>query len=573
MADKTVFGENMAVNIPLQLADENETKMDTDPPLYETPQVDFSSGWKDRGFAIAFWIHTIAVILVGLILGAPIVFSIVRNIEFNSLEQSSVNLNIKVYLFGLGAAGVAGGLASIITLFFLQACAGQVIKCAFLIIIMAHVMLVVIFFFVFFPLCFIPGFFLVMILIYLSCIRKRISFAEAHLQAGCASLRSQPSLILVAVLMLIVEFLWFVFWLLMVIGMHRTFMSSTSTSSLNGNTSLTNTTAFNLSSSTPARMMTTKLVNGSKKKLFNGTSSGMREKQISVSKNMNSTDRRFEDNNITRNSTSEAPQWYSSYINDIIYFFMMLSWYWGAVTFGNIAHFIVACAVGRWWFSTESNEQYSTGNSINRAFTTNFGTICMGSLFEAIIKALRSTANKNRQKSVIACVLGWILGIIEKVVGYLNEWAFIFAALTGQGFVEASRSFIELFKKRGWTAIINDAVIGTTLSLINFIVGLISATAGGLLVYFMTNKSPEQIIASIIVAIISLFIGIFMSSIITTILISCVRTVFVCFALNPAVLGATHPDHLQKLSKVWHKFYPQEYATSGYANHLNEPMV
>ncbi|CAM4924394.1 unnamed protein product [Rotaria socialis] len=98
---------------------------------------------------------------------------------------------------------------------------------------------------------------------------------------------------------------------------------------------------------------------------------------------------------------------------------------------------VVACTVGDWWFSNDDCRLYGMSNSIKRAFTTNLGTICFGSLFH-----------------------------------------------------------------------------------------------------------------------------LFISSIFTTLLASCVRTVFVCFALHPAALGATHPEHLEKLTTVWHKFYPEEFAST-----------
>ncbi|CAF3596895.1 unnamed protein product [Rotaria sordida] len=85
---------------------------------------------------------------------------------------------------------------------------------------------------------------------------------------------------------------------------------------------------------------------------------------------------------------------------------------------------------------------------------------------------------------------------IERLVGYLNEWAFIYSAITSQTYVEASRTFIELFKKRGWTLIINDTLIGTTMLLLNIVVGLASAAAGGVIVYFVAPNRSEEIITA-----------------------------------------------------------------------------
>ena len=581
MDDKAWSGETAAVNIPLQYPNEDEIKMDENPPPYQNPRVDFSSGWKDRGFAIAFWIHAAIVIILALVLGVPRIKSHINSaseVSQNAIKGSNVTLlddiGMKPIVLGLSSASAVAGLSSCFIFLLLQQCASQFIKCSFFIIIMIQVTAIVGLSFVFWPLCFIPGVFLSIILICVCCIRKRIPFAEAHLKAGCAALRSHPSLILIAIVMLIIEFLWFVFWFLMVLGIHHAAADSTSNIQINTNETLSNTNVFYTTNTKPMWIMTTPSFNDDRIKKSNSTTYSMRKKQERTNKTINEIDQEMKNFNTKDNSTSQDT-WYKSYGHSIVGFLLLLSWYWGAITFGNLAHFITACMVGQWWFEGEENQQYSMRTSIKRAFTTSFGTICFGSFFEALIKALRRSVEDNNRgnRSIVSCIIGCILRIIERAIGYLNEWAFIFAALTGQGFVQASKSFIELFKQRGWTAVINDAVIGTTLAFLNFSIAVMSATVGGLIVYFTTNKPIEKLVFIIIlVVIVGFIIGLLMSSIITTILTSCVRTVFVCFALNPAALGATHPDHLQSLTKVWHKYYPQEFSNSGYSNQFKETI-
>jgi len=567
MGDKNLLNEDPTVNIPLQYSVDGAPKTDEGPPAYEHPEIDFTSGWKDRGFAIAFWIHTAAVIILGSVLGIPVVVHLIKNIPFNELGQRAPKFDFKPFLYGLGAAAGVGSLSSFLTFFLLQLCAGGIIRCSFLVIIMFQISLGVGLYFIFWPLCIIPGFFLLITLICLTCIRKRIPFAEAHLQAGFAALRSHPSLILIALVMIVVQFLWFVFWFLMVLGIQN--VSNKSALSFNINkTNMTDTTTFNLTSKQSTSIIPTAYMITRKSKQINNTQYFMNKESKSINSTKNSLDRLLERMNRTDNSTSSEETRFSRYFHYIIGFCLLFSWYWGATTFGNICHFTTACTVGQWWFTDDANQQYAVRTSLKRALTTNFGTICFGSFFEALIKTLRRSAENKRRQNILSCLLLCILQAIEKIVGYLNEWAFIYSALTGQSYVQAGKSFIELFQKRGWTAIINDAVVGTTLFIINILIGLISAAAGGIIIYVLMPKSPEQIIATVIITIISFLIGILMSSLITTIIISCVRTVFVCFALNPAVLGATHPDHLQRLTKVWNKFYPQEFAASGYTHNL-----
>ena len=42
----------------------------------------------------------------------------------------------------------------------------------------------------------------------------------------------------------------------------------------------------------------------------------------------------------------------------------------------------------------------------------------------------------------------------------INHWAYIYCALTGESLVEGGRDALKLFVNRGFTAIINDDLIG-----------------------------------------------------------------------------------------------------------------
>jgi len=121
MADQTSLNDTVGINLPLRSVDEIETKTDNDPPSYEYPQLDFSGGWKNLGFAIVFWIHAIIVILVGVILGIPTVFSSFKHDTSSNLESRSFDTDdIKPFAYGLGIAAVVSAFASFLTIFILQ---------------------------------------------------------------------------------------------------------------------------------------------------------------------------------------------------------------------------------------------------------------------------------------------------------------------------------------------------------------------------------------------------------------------------------------------------------------------
>ncbi|CAF1117704.1 unnamed protein product [Adineta steineri] len=100
-----------------------------------------------------------------------------------------------------------------------------------------------------------------------------------------------------------------------------------------------------------------------------------------------------------------------------------------------------------------------------------------------------------------------------------------------------------------------------------------ATTLGGITVYAAMPHSQSRVAIAGMAAFFTFKIGLAMGTVMTSILSSGVRTAFVCFAINPAALGATHPEHLQNLLLAWYKFHPQEFAASGFAMHLPKPAA
>lgn len=513
-------------NIPLESAD------DPPPPPYEHPQIDFHRGWRDRGFAIAFWIQAMIIIITGLVFGiwfllpSPQHDTPHQKLPFNISHYQTYDLKLSfkisftdpnsLILYSIIAAILIAILFSIISIFLLEKFATFIIINALMIIIAMELILATfLLIMVHWSASAVPFFLLIITIIFVCRIQKRIPFTASHLQVSCSILRAHPSLIFMAIVIRIIQVLWLILWSLMIIGIvYLCFHSSAR--NLNSNEIETTTT---LPSYT-----------------------------------------------VENQDRSNSLLYYTSLF---FAFLFLIPAYWGTITFGNMVHFIIACTVGRWWFSGNTAEQYRMGKSIKRALTTNFGTICFGSLVEAILKALRTmTEDKDRHSFVAGCV-SCLFECIEQIIGYMNEWGLIFASLTGQSFLEASRSFINLFKQRGWTIIINDTIVGYSLAIVNFFVGLFSALIAALIFYTCNSRALDQFYTYLIlVSVIGFLLGVIINGIFTMVLTSCVRTIFICFAFNPAALGATHPDQLKRLSKVWHEVYPKEYASSNYDQYV-----
>ena len=140
----------------------------------------------------------------------------------------------------------------------------------------------------------------------------------------------------------------------------------------------------------------------------------------------------------------------------------------------------------------------------------------------------------------------------------------IFCALTGKGFYESGKDVMRLFEDRGWTAIINDDLVGPALKIASLAPAVLAALAGAGLTFL--SVGPNQSIVVLIAAILSFIVGMCMATIMTGVITSAVRTVFVCFALNPAALAQSHPAEFNELVAAWNKFHPDVWRACGYAN-------
>lgn len=171
-----------------------------------------------------------------------------------------------------------------------------------------------------------------------------------------------------------------------------------------------------------------------------------------------------------------------------IFFLLFISFFFTHQVLQNCVHTCVAGVVGSWWFTPESSGFCSSAvfGSFLRTMTTSFGSICFGSLLVAIIQALRQIAEQARQNDdvgqLLACCIDCILSCIQSVIEYFNKWAFVYVGVYGYGYCEAGKSVIQLFKDRGWEAVIADDLVGMVLFFLSLIVGLVTAGVGVVLV-------------------------------------------------------------------------------------------
>jgi hypothetical protein len=199
-----------------------------------------------------------------------------------------------------------------------------------------------------------------------------------------------------------------------------------------------------------------------------------------------------------------------------------------------------------------------TVSSAKRALTTSFGSICYGSLIVAILKTIRYLLRQAAQEnSAMAAFANCILGCIEGLVEFFNQYAFVHVAIYGKSFCDSAKDTWKMVKESGIDAIINDNLVGTVLGMGCLAVGAVAGTVTyGIGYGFLRGVSVDTSVAwgyLVAIAIAAFFLGFLMMSVVTMVVESGTQTVFVCLAENPSALARSKPELYEKFKQV----YPQ----------------
>jgi hypothetical protein len=154
----------------------------------------------------------------------------------------------------------------------------------------------------------------------------------------------------------------------------------------------------------------------------------------------------------------------------------------------------------------------------------------------------------------IACLASCILQMLERFLEYFNAWAYTYIGIYGMDFRTSGKSVIELFKARGWTAIVNDDLTASALSLGAFVMGLFCGVLGLLIAAIFGDGQKYGAVAYSSLGLIGFVTGICMTLILSNVVTAALRTVFVCFAEDPNALSKCHPEHHKELVGAWREF-------------------
>src|SRR6185312_11897096 len=97
--NKSFYDPNVAVEIPLTSDEQDPPPFDElPPPDYQHPTIEFHKGWKDLGFAIAFWIYIIIVITLAGVFGIPVIVPYLKHIISLKKDTTSFDTNVSLFI-------------------------------------------------------------------------------------------------------------------------------------------------------------------------------------------------------------------------------------------------------------------------------------------------------------------------------------------------------------------------------------------------------------------------------------------------------------------------------------------
>jgi hypothetical protein len=138
--------------------------------------------------------------------------------------------------------------------------------------------------------------------------------------------------------------------------------------------------------------------------------------------------------------------------------------YWMSEWLKNTIHTTISGVYGSWYFCSKNFPENATRGALKRSLTYSFGSISLGSLIVAIIQFMRQlcsvaqrseAAEGNIVGTILFCILGCLISLLEWAVEFLNRYAFSYIALYGKSYIQAAKDTWKMIKDRGIDALIN----------------------------------------------------------------------------------------------------------------------
>eukprot|EP00656_Telonema_subtile_P020347 TRINITY_DN2147_c0_g1_i2.p1 TRINITY_DN2147_c0_g1~~TRINITY_DN2147_c0_g1_i2.p1 ORF type:complete len:177 (-),score=22.96 TRINITY_DN2147_c0_g1_i2:77-607(-) len=151
------------------------------------------------------------------------------------------------------------------------------------------------------------------------------------------------------------------------------------------------------------------------------------------------------------------------------------------------------------------------------------------------------------------CCFECLLRCLGDIVRFVNRYALSISAIYGETYCDGVGILMDIFRSHsGIDLIINDDLVASLVLMGALVTGLFGSGVAALYVYAQDGTSDKQILlAAVGAALISFMIQAAVLSVLTT----GVGTLYLCIALDPAVLRLNHPEYFVKIQNAWYSHW------------------
>lgn len=414
-------------------------------PSSSLPYVDDSLVWRDKPWALAFYVHAAVICFLAFAYGTYAVSqdSIGINDSTSRTSNEPYDLNADVIIRCIVVAICSGVVTALVMLQILRWLGATLIRASFLFSIGSTLLVGA-------GLLGIGAVGFAVLLFFLAaliaaqyfCVRRRIAFAAAHLAVSSAALKGAPGVVYLTFALLLAQGVWSLLWAFAMLGVEFLINNNGGKPGAGGNIDTSGGTGAGGTTATFIMLLSF-----------------------------------FWGNAVIKNVSAFSA---ASVVGDF--------WYKGDASRAPV------------WGALRRALTTSFGTISLGAFL-----VALCSTLRTMKNAAEGAARgKNNRAApallIVMCLLSCLLWLLTAVLEWANRWAVVYAALTGLAFKPAGLAAIQLFKERGWDEVLNADLVHRALTLAALVSASVGALAGGAASYALDHGPQQKTHASLAAA-------------------------------------------------------------------------
>ncbi|CAG9465204.1 unnamed protein product [Pedinophyceae sp. YPF-701] len=225
---------------------------------------------------------------------------------------------------------------------------------------------------------------------------------------------------------------------------------------------------------------------------------------------------------------------------------------WTSWVFSQLRIFVVSGTVSQWYFAPAHITGASSARvkrSLGHALGPSAGSLCFGAAIMTVVDLVRQSIRNARERNrgdglaqILYCLFLMAAQCLTELIEYITKYATVYAAISGDAFLQAGRDIIDLLKRNVLDAFTVWWVPGFVLQMTSLVAAAVWGVAVGLLAAVRWRGEDGGGAAAIILGVAAGVVALVVLSFLAGLLLNVVDAVFVCFAIDRDAQVVTQSD-------------------------------